>query len=73
MTFHIQSSGFETDHPAIDLLRKKQYILKHTFGDEEALMEDFHKNLADGFMKLLPFFEVMSEMLNTDLNGNPLD
>lgn len=61
--------GFPKDHPAIDLLRYKQFMLKHKFSDKEVLGNDFHKKMAEGFQRLRPFFDVMSEMLTTDLNG----
>ena len=61
--------GFAKDHPSIDLLRYKQYILKHPFTDKEVLKKDFHLKLSDGFQQLRPFFDMMSEILTTDLNG----
>jgi len=61
--------GFPIDHHAIDLLRYKQFIMKHQFSDKDVLHGDFHKNMAFGFSGLLPFFDVMSEYLITDLNG----
>ena len=64
--------GFAKDHPAIDLLRYKQLILKHDFKDSEVLAKNFHVKLSQGFHKLRPFFDVMSEMLTTDLNGMSL-
>ena len=64
--------GFAKDHPAIDLLRYKQLILKHDFKDSEVLSKNFHVKLSQGFHKLRPFFDVMSEMLTTDLNGMSL-
>lgn len=61
--------GYEADHPAIDLLRHKSLYAFHEFTDEEALSEDFvHKALAV-FLAIRPFFDVMTEMLTTDLNG----
>jgi uncharacterized protein (TIGR02453 family) len=62
--------GFERDHPAIDLLSFKQYILRHDFSDNQTLAPGFHKEMAAGFKNLLPFFTVMSEILTTDLNGH---
>jgi len=64
--------GFSKDHPSIDLLKHKQFLLKHTFNDSEALLPDFYQSIARGFEKMLPFFNVMSEYLTTDLNGNSL-
>lgn len=61
--------GFPKDHPAIDLLRYKQFMLKHKFSDKEVLANGFHKKMSLGFQQLLPFFDVMSEILTTDLNG----
>lgn len=64
--------GFAKEHPAINLLRYKQFMLKHPFSDDEVLSTDFHKKMAIGFQHLRPFFDVMSEILTTDLNGIPL-
>lgn len=61
--------GFAKDHPSIDLLRYKQFILKHSYTDAEVLKTDFHKKVSDGFQRLRPFFDMMSEILTTDLNG----
>lgn len=61
--------GFAKDHRAIDLLRFKQFMLKHTFSDKEALSENFHISISQGFQRLRPFLDVMSETLTTDLNG----
>jgi uncharacterized protein (TIGR02453 family) len=64
--------GFSIDHPAIDLLRYKQFMLRHNFSDTEVLNENFNNRMAEGFQKLIPFFDIMSEMLTTDLNGNSI-
>jgi len=64
--------GFPKNHPSIEILRYKQFMLKHSFNDEEARSKDFHQSIAEGFSKMLPFFGVMSEMLTTDLNGHPM-
>ncbi len=61
--------GFAKDNPAIDLLRYKQFILTHHFSDQEVLGKDFHLKLSDGFRKLRPFFDLMSDYLTTNLNG----
>lgn len=68
----IAPKGFPKDHLSIELLRYKQFILKHSFNEEEALSEDFHKAMTSGFRRMLPFFDVMSEMLTTDLNGHSI-
>lgn len=61
--------GFEKDDPNIDLLRYKNFYVMHSFSDEEALSEDFVDKAAEGLLKILPFFDVMTEYLTTDLNG----
>lgn len=61
--------GFAKEHPAIDLLRYKQFYFLHTFDNKEVFRENFHITLADGFQRLRPFFDMMSEILTTDLNG----
>ena len=61
--------GFPKDHPAIGLLRYKQYWFEHSFSDKEALAKDFVKNVNNTFKGIRPFFNYMSEVLTTDLNG----
>lgn len=64
--------GFESDDPAIEFLRQKQFYVEHHFSDEEVLSENFAADLVVGFLKLRPFFDYMSEILTTDLNGESL-
>jgi uncharacterized protein (TIGR02453 family) len=61
--------GYAKDHPAIGLLRHKQFLLRHTFTDEEVLSPDFLYKANDTFKKMRPFFDYMSEVLTTDANG----
>ena len=64
--------GYAKDHPAIDMLRYKQFIFKHNFTDKEVLSPDFLKNANGVFKNLRPFFNYMSEVLTTNANGEPL-
>lgn len=64
--------GFEKDHPDIDLLRYKSFYFMKTFSDQEVMSEDFELQVAAGYQKLLPFMEVMTDYLTTDLNGSPI-
>ncbi len=64
--------GFEKDHPAVDLLRYKQLYAFRTFTDAEVLDEQFLPELVKTFLALRPYFDYMSEILTTDLNGVPL-
>ena len=61
--------GFQKDHPAIDLIRKKGFIAVRNFTDKEVLSSNFLKEVNDSFKALRPFFDYMSEVLTTDLNG----
>ena len=61
--------GYAKDHPAIDLLRYKQFIFRRDFADKEVLAPDFLKTVSDTFKKMRPFLNHMSEVLTTDGNG----
>lgn len=61
--------GYPKDHQAIDLLRYKQFLLMHKFSDKEVLSSDFALNVSNVFQKMRPFFDYMSEVLTTDVNG----
>lgn len=64
--------GFDKDHPAIDLIRKKQFVVMRKFTDQEVLSDDFQKEAVLTLLAMRPFFDYMSEVLTTDLNGEPL-
>lgn len=64
--------GFSKEDPNIDLIRNKNYFVSHTFTNEEVLADDFQENLVKHFKLLLPFFDYMSEVLTTDLNGESI-
>jgi len=61
--------GFDPSHPAIDLIRKKQFYFVHPFSDEEVLAKDFRQRVSQGLELLLPYFEYMSSVLTTNSNG----
>lgn len=64
--------GYKKDHPAIDLLRYKQFLIGKSFTDEEVLASDFSDKIVDTFNAMRPFFDYMSYVLTTDANGEPL-
>ena len=64
--------GFEADHPAIDLLRFKQFWFERSFTDKEVLAPSFLTNVNNTFKSIRPFFDYMSDVLTTDMNGEPL-
>jgi uncharacterized protein (TIGR02453 family) len=61
--------GYAKDHPAIDLLRHKQFIFRREFTDEEVCAQDFLYKVNEAFIKMRQFFDYMSEVLTTDVNG----
>jgi len=61
--------GFDKTHSAIDLIRKKQFIFSHTFTDNEVQSPDFIKTVSNNFKAIRPYFNYMSDVLTTDLNG----
>lgn len=61
--------GYSKDHPAIELLRHKQFLFRFDFKDKEVLSDTFLKTIDAKFKAIRPFFDYMSEILTTDLNG----
>jgi uncharacterized protein (TIGR02453 family) len=61
--------GYAKDHPAIDLLKYKQFILRHEFTEKEVCSPDFVNKVNDVFKKMRPFLNYLSEVLTTDGNG----
>lgn len=61
--------GYDKNHPAIELLRHKQFLIKHEFSDKEVCSPDFLFKVNDVFKKMRPFLNFMSEVLTTDANG----
>ena len=64
--------GFDKDDPAIALLRYKQFWFERSFSDEETLSKDFVQQVNKTFINIRPFFDYMSEVLTTDLNGESI-
>ncbi len=64
--------GFDKAHPNIDLIRKKQFIFVKNFSDKEVLAKDFDVELDTCFQTIRPFFDLMSSILTTNLNGESL-
>src|SRR5690606_1119727 len=61
--------GFDKEHKAIDLIKKKQYIFIKKYTDEQVLSPDFLTDVDASFKAIRPYFDYMSEVLTTDLNG----
>ena len=61
--------GFDKAHKAIDLIKKKQYIFTKKYTDKEVLDANFLNEVDASFKSIRPFFDYMSDVLTTDLNG----
>jgi len=61
--------GFDKEHSAIDLIRKKSFLVTRKFTDKEVLEDGFKDKLNESYNALRPFFDYMSDVLTTDLNG----
>lgn len=64
--------GFDKEHKAIDLLRFKQYIFTKKFSDKEVLDSKFSSQVNEAFLAVRPYFDYMSSVLTTNLNGESL-
>ncbi len=64
--------GFDREHPDIDLIRRKQFIFTRSFSDSEVLASTFMTAIDDSFQAIRPYFDLMSDILTTNLNGESL-
>jgi uncharacterized protein (TIGR02453 family) len=64
--------GYKKDHPAIDLLRFKQFLVIKKFTDKEVLADGFTDKVVETFVAMRPFFDYMSVVLTTNANGEPV-
>ena len=64
--------GFDKEHPDIDLIKKKQFIFVRNFSDKEVLDPNFINEVDASFKAIRPYFDIMSEILTTDVNGESL-
>ena len=61
--------GFNKEHTAIDLIRKKQFIFTKKLSDKEVIAPNFLNEVNKSFKAIRPYFNYMSDVLTTDLNG----
>ena len=64
--------GFDKNHSDVDLLRKKGFIAVRKFTDQEVLADNFINEIDSSFKALRPFFNLFSDVLTTNLNGESL-
>ena len=64
--------GFDKNHPDIDLLRKKQFLITRRFSDSEVMNKNFESEVLKTFIAMRPFLDYMSNVLTTNINGESL-
>ena len=64
--------GFDKEHENIDLIRRKQFIFRRDFSDKEVLSSQFINEISNSFQVIRPYFNYMSSVLTTNLNGESL-
>ena len=62
-------NGFNKEDENIDLIRLKNFFVVHKFTDKEVFSANFKDELLKHYILLRPFFNYMSDVLTTDLNG----
>lgn len=55
--------GFDPDHPAVDLIKKKDWILDVSLDPALAHTAKLHKEIADRFRAMAPFIEFLNRPL----------
>lgn len=64
--------GFDKEHPDADLLRKKGFIAVRNFTDAQVLAPNFLEEIDQSYKAMRPFFNLFSEVLTTNLNGESI-
>jgi len=64
--------GFDKEDPNIEFIRKKQFIFTRKFTDKEVVSDNFASQINDSYVAIRPYFDLMSSILTTNLNGESL-
>jgi uncharacterized protein (TIGR02453 family) len=52
--------GYDKEHPAIDLLRYKSYVVSHPLSDKEVASPQLAENAAGVFQEMVPFIQYLN-------------
>lgn len=63
---------FDKEHPNIKWIRMKQFYAFREFTDKEVLDPSFPKEVMSTYLAIRPFFDYMSDVLSTNLNGESI-
>lgn len=61
--------GYNKNHPHIDYLRYKQFLMKHTYPLSQVLDKAFTDEVTQDFKTMLPTFDAIRDYLIFDGNG----
>ena len=61
--------GFSRNETNIDLIKMKQYIFIKEYKDKSLYSDNILVQFSESFKTIRPFFNYMSDILTTDLNG----
>lgn len=64
---------FDRNDPALDLIRKKQYYFSRPLEDKQIFTSSFLDEVTNNFEATMPFLNYMSDVLTTNLNGEPIE
>jgi len=64
--------GFDKLDHNIDLIRKKQFIFSKKYTDKEVFSDQFTQDVIERFKAIRPYFDYMSSVLTTNLNGESI-
>jgi uncharacterized protein (TIGR02453 family) len=64
--------GFDKEHKSIDLIRKKQFIVLRRFSDSDVIQPGFEDEVLKTYKVIRTYFDFMSDVLTTDLNGESI-
>ena len=64
--------GFDKEHPRIEMIRYKQFLLKKDFDNKAVFQPDFKDQVVEGYKTMEPFFRYMTDVLTTDANGESI-
>ena len=64
--------GFDKQDQNIDLIRKKQFIFSKNYTDKQVQSDGFILDVVDSFKAIRPYFDYMSSVLTTNLNGESI-
>lgn len=64
--------NFDKTHPDIDLIKFKSFYFMKSFTDKDVIRADFSTVVNESFKTARPFLDYMTDVLNTNLNGEYL-